>query len=162
MAHKTEKIELAWQDIYDIMSKMSSYEGRNAVTPSGDSDYPSVHITEQDGYAVTLSILHGAQAVMSEVGNLAYSVESDFGASSDDVLTIETVYDDSRRTSSLLKKMFAEAIASYGMMEWVMERKSTRLEFYTNLYTQMVNNIKKTMSKKTRPSLDIYESDEES
>jgi len=157
MAQETKTVKVSWASVYSMLERISSYEGRSAVTPSGDSDFLNVHITDQDKSFVEDYISHGTSAVEESLGNLISDVEFGTNATtSDKETTYKFVIDTNRVGTATLSSMIVEAIASYAMRQWVSERKPSRMEFYSNLYTQMVSSITRSLTRKSKPSLDIY------
>ena len=160
MAQLNFTVIIPWSSVYSTATRLSSYEGRGAVTPSGESGYPDVHIASQDEELIKEYISQGMMSLEDNLTTLISGV-SLTGLTGGATSISETstmfsfVIDSARVGHSTLQHMISEAVASYVMIMWLSERKTERVEFYQKLYDQMISSIKKSMTRKNKPSLDI-------
>lgn len=159
MAQHTFNIEIPWIKIRGICQRISSFEGRGAVSPDGESDYLEVKITAQDYPLIADYVGTGLTVLDASLGRMAEKVSSNITAISVmmDMESASSTFhfnvDNVRTSQANLANMMCEAVASYAMGKWLSERKPSRQKFYDDLFGEMVTSIKNSLTRKSHPQI---------
>lgn len=139
-------IIITYSDIINKVKMLSSYEGRD-YAPDGDNQYIKVKITTQDEPLIKEYISTAINTLLGSLLHIGYSI-SETEASA----TITYNGDNTRTDISRAKRYVEEAIVANVMASWLAERRPTRVDHYSALYTSMLEMALKTMLTKTAPT----------
>lgn len=138
-------IIITYADIINKVKMLSSYEGRD-YAPDGDNQYIKVKITTQDEPLVKEYISTAIDTLLGSLLHIGYSIsETDASAT--------ITYNGYTRTDiSRASRYITEAIIAYVMSSWLAERRPTRVDHYSALYTSMLDMAMKNLVEKGSPT----------
>ena len=119
------------------MKMMSSFEGRNAVSGDGSSNYLQVKITEQDEPIIKEYAVTAALQIEENIARVVRS--SDY---SDDGFTWDLDLDTPRWNNKRNLNMYVEeAVVAYSIMKWVEENRPERLQPFQEIFNDMMVRV---------------------
>lgn len=149
-------------DYTDVLSQcvmLSSYEGRDFVGKSGESLFLDIKITAQDKPLINTYIVQAAQILQEKMGRMITSADYIENGFTWNIRTEETRWNVNTKLDENLK----EALVSYAMMNWLLEKKADKAPMYKSLWDDMsamcVQNVFRKMPprKKRERKEDICE-----
>lgn len=146
-------IDIEFANILNRCEMLSSFDGREALTQSGESNYKQLRITSQETDLLKTYIGQAVNNIESKLGGAIESVSSTDNA---DKVSFAFASDSSRRSgnSSVFKRCLLETIVAFVMKRWYEDKASDRSNAYHALYEDMLISAKNIAYKKTKPTLD--------
>lgn len=147
------EVVIKYEEVFEGCKKLTSFEGREAVSPTGESLYPELHLTEQDKDLLNDYAKQGAHEIEQVLTR--YVSVSTIGTNGI-TLTIDPI--DTRRISrGTIDSMVHETVCAFVMSQWLSNRLPQRVEFYNNLFAEMCKSILSGIATKRKPTLNDIE-----
>lgn len=147
----TGAIIIDYSSVLERCVMLSSYEGREAYDTTGKSRYASIHINTNDEPLVLGYIYQSEADLRNRLDDMIDSVEQD-----EDGYTW-TLKAEAKRLKDKgywpVDQWMQEAMTAYAMRMWLSDasRKPERVQFYDELYHNMVKVIEDFVFKKQEP-----------
>lgn len=140
-----------YDDLLARCNTLSSYEGRNAVSANGESDYLKTKISNQDETLVRMYLQEGAHLLEDIIGGKIIA-SSEYG---DDSFTWMLDIDTERWSrDDTMSKSIMESVSSYAMKMWMdYNDKPKRAETYEQIWQSMSAQVRRMAYRKTKPVL---------
>lgn len=145
--------EFLYDKVIERCKMLSSFEGREYVSQSGESMYLTVKITEQDvplllGYAA-----RAAKSLQERMSRMIVSATYSEEGFKWNIRSRETRWN----INTALDRNIEEAIVAYSMASWMEGRKDDKVPMYRQMWEdislQCVQNVfRKMPPRKVRPS----------
>lgn len=139
--------EYKYDSVFERCVMLSSFEGRDASSQSGESEYLKIKITEQDKPLILSYIDSAARMLQERMARMVTSAEYDIAGFTWVVRTEDTRWN----VNTKLDKNIQEALVSYAMMNWLSERKAGRVELYKQLWVDMTQMCVENIFRKNPP-----------
>lgn len=143
---------LEYDDIFDKVQMLSSYEGGRITDAQGESLYEEVHVTEQDKDRIIqlarescTAIQAAARYAFEDVSYDATGVTMQFGTGNN-----------MNQNSSALQ-VAKEVVVSYIMQHWLEDKNAERSKSWGEVFTNMLASLVRIAYRKHAPKLDDYD-----
>lgn len=154
------ELKFKYSDVMDRCRMLSSFEGREYVSKSGESLYLEIKITEQDEPLILSYMEQAARSLQEMMARMVTGAEYAKEGFTWEIRGEETRWN----AGNLFDRSVHEAIVSYVMMNWLSEKKSARAEMYKTFWEDMgtmcVRNVMRKMPPKKKRREPVKDVDE--
>jgi hypothetical protein len=124
---------------------LSAFDARESLTPSGESNYNQMRLTEQEDILVDSFVCQAVNTIQASTTTIADMSFSDQNV----VLSVP----DHLAAVSAFKRTVAETITAYILTRWYEDKSEQRSNAYRALFQDMLETAKRIAYRKPAPTL---------